>query len=213
MQPSPIILAIDTAIGPCSAAVWKEGKLAAYEENMRTVTQSVSLMPMVESVLSQSKTAYSELTCVACTVGPGSFTGIRVGLAAARGICFSTGIKGIGVTTLDVLACGAAQNGEADNALAILNAGKGEWYYRGYRLPDASPSSEIALGTLEQALACVPAGSRIAGNAPGENCGVAFPRADILAALVAARGDAAGGQMHPFYLRAPDAKLPTKKIV
>ena len=212
MTTSPIILAIDTATGPCSAAIWRDGKIASYQENLRTVTQSVSLMPLIEAALKESGTTYKELTCVAATIGPGSFTGIRVGLAAARAICFSAGIKGIGVTTLDVLAFGAGQQQSSGQALAILNAGKGEWYYRSYALPAGAPTCHICLGTLEQAQACVPSSASVAGNIPGERA-ISFPRADLLAALVAEHGEHVGGDMHPFYLRAPDAKLPEKKIV
>lgn len=206
------ILAIDTATGPCSVAVWKDGRIAAYREDMRTVTQSVSLMPMVEAALKKSRTAYQDLSLVACTIGPGSFTGIRVGLAAARGICFSAGIPGVGATTLEVLAF-AARGQDKGEALTILNAGKGEWYHRRYRLPELTPLSDIALGTQEQATTGLPDGSLIIGNAPICNSDVSFPRADLLAALAAQRGHGAKEEMHPFYLRAPDAKLPTKNIV
>src|SRR5438105_2329637 len=95
------ILAIDTATGPCSVAVWKNGSIAAYCEELRTSAQSTMLMPMIEKALLKSHTEYGDLSAVAATIGPGSFTGIRVGLAAARGIAFAAGIKGLGFTTLE----------------------------------------------------------------------------------------------------------------
>ena len=199
------ILAIDTATGPCSVAIWKEGAIIGYDEDMRTVTQSVSLMPMIEKLLETTRTRYSELTAVAATVGPGSFTGIRVGLAAARGICFSAGIPGIGLTTLDVLAFAAAKKvPQAKEVLAILNAGKGEWYHQRYSLPDCRSQGELGLGLPEIALADAPA--LIVGNHPAANAGITFPRADALAELAAQRGE--GQPLVPFYLRGPDAKLP-----
>ena len=101
------ILAIDCATGPCSVAIWKSGKIAAYAENIKPASQSAILMPMVENALKTSGIGYRELTAIACTVGPGSFTGIRVGLAAARGIAFASGVKELGFTTLEAMAYAA----------------------------------------------------------------------------------------------------------
>lgn len=195
------ILAIESATGPCSAAVWKDGRIAAYAENTSPVMQSAKLLPMAEQVLKESGLSYSDLSAVTATVGPGSFTGIRVALAAARGIRLAAGIKGLGFTTLDVLAYGASRQSDTP-VLAILNAGKGEYYYQ---LPDGNPQ----LGTLEAALTAAGKGVFIAGNAPGAH-GFPFPRADILAMLAAAHPAALS--LSPFYIRAPDAKLPSKII-
>jgi tRNA threonylcarbamoyl adenosine modification protein YeaZ len=211
MFPLSSFLAIDTATGPCSVALWHDGKLASYLEDQRTVTQSVSLMPMVEKALAVAKLTYAQLGAVATTIGPGSFTGIRVGLAAARGIGFSAGIPTLGVTTLDVLAFAASKQAKAgENLLAILNAGKGEWYHARYTA-QGSPLQEVQLGTLEAALNTSPAAAVFAGNAPItqadiRSSGVSFPRADLLAELLATHGEKAVKAPHPFYLRAPDAK-------
>jgi len=225
------ILAIDTATGPCSVAIW-DGKIVAYVENAKPIMQSASLMPMVEEALAACGKTYQDLTLVAATIGPGSFTGIRVGLAAARGIAFATGIKSVGFTTLEVLAFGARHYG--DNILAILNAGKGEWYWqlfssphrgeagRGAGLGKPNESTEQAsphpnpppageginrpvVGALEIALASATQPYIIAGNAPGA-CPLTFPRADALAELAATA--TSSQELRPFYIRAPDAKLP-----
>lgn len=207
----PTFLAIDTATGPCSVAVWHEGKVAAYLEDQRTVTQSVSLMPMVEKALAEAKLTYGQLSAVATTIGPGSFTGIRVGLAAARGIGFSAGIPTVGVTTLDVLAFAASKQAKTgESVLAILNAGKGEWYHTRYGA-DGTALEETQLSTLEAALSTCPAPAVFAGNAPItqadiRSSGVSFPRADLLAELLATHGEKVAKLPHPFYLRAPDAK-------
>ncbi|MDE3016336.1 MAG: tRNA (adenosine(37)-N6)-threonylcarbamoyltransferase complex dimerization subunit type 1 TsaB [Pseudomonadota bacterium] len=210
------ILAIESATGPCSAAVWQDGRLKAYAENTSPVMQSARLLPMVEQVLKESGLEYRDLSAVAATIGPGSFTGIRVGLAAARGICFAAGIRGLGFTTLDVLAFGAVALAGGAPVLAILNAGKGEYYYQ---LPGGAPR----IGTLETALAAAGKNLFIAGNVPplclppqagggkeGEGKGISFPRADILAALAATRPPAL--PLSPYYIRPPDAKLPSKKM-
>lgn len=213
MPQSPRILAIDTATGPCSVAVWEGGRVAAYEENARPVMQSASLMPMVESALARAGLAYGDLSAVACTTGPGSFTGIRVGLAAASGIAFAAGIAGVGYTTLEVLAFAALEHCKADTPaiLAVLNAGKGEWYYQHYGLSPVKALAEPQLATWEHIVNITDKKALMAGNAPGGefvSCGITFPRADALAELAARATH--GSALRPFYIRAPDAKLPTK---
>lgn len=198
-----IILAIDTATGPCSAAIWKDGRVAAYSENAKPVMQSASLMGLIEDALKQSNLTYKDLTHVACTVGPGSFTGIRVGLAAARAIAFATKIPGLGFTTLDVLAFGAKDG--THPIAAVLNAGKGEYYVQHYDA-NANAISEAALAAPESIDA---KSKRVAGNVPIANVNLTFPRADILAQLATTRQNAL--TLRPFYIRPPDAKLPAKK--
>lgn len=213
---TPCILAMDTATGPCSVAVWKGGKIAAYVENAKPVMQSASLMPMVEEVLARSHTSYKELTALAVTLGPGSFTGIRVALAAARAICFATGIEGMGYTTLEVLAFAARKQAQHP-ILAVLNAGKGEHYCQYYSAAPWQAQEEPMLGTLEAALAAAPSGKiALAGNAVVADArfsppSITFPRADSLAELAALHPEFARRDLRPFYIRPPDAKLPQAK--
>jgi tRNA threonylcarbamoyladenosine biosynthesis protein TsaB len=198
------ILAFDTATGPASVAVWKNGALAAYHETPASAMQSAQLMPLIEQALRDSGVAYKNLSAIACTIGPGSFTGIRVGLAAARGICFASGIKGLGFTTLETLAMSGRK--EKIPLLALLNAGKGEHYYQGFDA-QGKPLFDPRLGTLEAAISAMPATFSTVGNAtlPGiPSLPATFPRADALAQLAAAHiGDAA--TLKPFYIRPPDA--------
>lgn len=195
MSAKTTILAIDTATGPCSAAVWKDGAVAAYREELKPSQQSACLMLMVERALADSHITYADLTAVACTTGPGSFTGIRVGLAAARGIAFASNIPALGFTTLEVLAFA----NPAAPSLAILNAGKGEVYYQGF---NGKALFEPSIGTLEAAKARLP-DATIIGNMADSRLAT-FPRADLLATLAA--GGAQAQPLHPFYIREPDAK-------
>jgi tRNA threonylcarbamoyladenosine biosynthesis protein TsaB len=210
-SPLPRILAIDTATGPCSVAIWDGQRIAAYVENTRPVMQSASLMPMVEAALKQTGMAYHDLNAMACTTGPGSFTGIRVGLASASGIAFAAGIAGVGYTTLEVLAFAALEHCKADtpSILAVLNAGKGEWYYQHYGLSPVKALAEPRLATWEYIVSITDKKALMAGNAPGKefaSCGITFPRADALAELAARTTH--GSALRPFYIRDPDAKLP-----
>ena len=110
------VLAIDTASSACSAAVATEGVVIAGRSEAMTRGQAEVLMPMVQEVMAAAKSAYSDLDLVAVTIGPGSFTGLRTGLAAARGIALAQGIPAVGVTTLEAVAAAAARNATASEA-------------------------------------------------------------------------------------------------
>ena len=200
------ILAIDSSTGPCSVAIWSQNCISAYIEKIMPTTQASSLIPMIEQALAKSRVLYSDLTKIVSTTGPGSFTGIRIGLASAKGIAFSTQTPSAGYTTLDVLTYAAKKQG--GNILAILNAGKGEYYYQ-------HDYSNAQLGSLEVALATagkVPvtvAGNIMVDRIGFTHCNISFPRADLLAEM-AAQSIIMTQPLRPFYIRPPDAKLPTK---
>lgn len=199
------ILAVDTATGPCSVAVWKDGSIASYREERGPVMQSASLVPMIEDALRESGITYGQLDALAATIGPGSFTGIRVALAAARAICFAQKIPCMGYTSLQVLAFSAPKDGRP--VLAALTAGKGEHYYQ-------YSGGEPKLGLLQDALQETSAKDIwLAGNAKAEDArftptGVTFPQADWLARLASTHPELAQHELRPFYIRPPDAKLP-----
>jgi tRNA threonylcarbamoyladenosine biosynthesis protein TsaB len=209
------ILAMDTATGPCSAAVWKNGTVAAYAQNNAPVMQSASLIPLIEGVLEQSGTSYQDVTALAATLGPGSFTGIRVALATARAICYAQSIPCMGYSTLQVL--GFAARSKTAYGMAMLNAGKGEHYYQYYTNKPWQPIAGASLDRLDHALSLAPKGEiTLAGNAAVQGAhyhasGVTFPRADILAILAATHPELAHNTLSPLYIRLPDAKLPTAK--
>ena len=211
MPEKNIILAMDTATGSCSVALWKNGKLAAYQENKLTSMQSARLMPMVEATLVEASVNYSDLAKVISTVGPGSFTGIRVGLAAARGICLAANLPSGGYTTLETIAFGARHEAKGRAIIAILNAGKGEVYYQAF-----SPTSEWQalyeprVGAIELALVSVggdaiTASNMLISDTRFAKAEITFPRADSLCALASERAEFSL-PMTPYYIRLPDAK-------
>lgn len=185
------ILAIDSSIGISSCAVLKNRKLLCYLENRESTMQAANLMPLVEAALKQANLSYSDLTQVASTIGPGSFTGIRIGLASARGIAFAAGIPCVGYTTLEVM---HAAGGE----LCILNAGKGEVYWQYF----GTPKTEPAIGKLDEILARYPNAKVASSMSPAT---ITHPRADALALLAATKPESALPP-EPFYIRPPDAK-------
>ncbi|UCH76220.1 MAG: tRNA (adenosine(37)-N6)-threonylcarbamoyltransferase complex dimerization subunit type 1 TsaB [Rhodospirillales bacterium] len=98
------LLALDCATNACSAALWRGGAVGAcrYQEMRRGHAES--LMPMVRSIMDEAKLEFGDLEAIAVTVGPGAFTGIRIGLAAARGFALAADLPVIGVTTLEAVA-------------------------------------------------------------------------------------------------------------
>lgn len=194
------ILAIDTSIGITSVAVRRAGQTLSYLENRESTMQAAVLVPLIERALMQAKTGYSELTHIASTVGPGSFTGIRIGLATARAIAFARNIPCLGYTTLAVMAKALGTR----PTLAIVNAGKGEVFFEYFDGTHGKP----AIGKLEEILAAHPQ-ANIACSVPlpaGYGApAIAFPRADALAALAEEAGECALPP-EPYYIRPPDAK-------
>src|SRR6201991_2464637 len=94
------VLAIDTALEACSAAVLDtEGKVVSESVPM-VRGHAEALMPLIDRVMKRADTAFTALDRIAVTTGPGSFTGLRVGIAAARGIALATGKPAVGLTTL-----------------------------------------------------------------------------------------------------------------
>ena len=93
------ILAFDTSGDQCSAAVWRDGSVVASLSEQMVRGHTEALMPMLSTVLQKSDCSYDELNWLAVTIGPGSFTGIRTGLAAAHGISLAQNLPALGIET------------------------------------------------------------------------------------------------------------------
>ena len=98
------ILAFDCACAQCSVVLWRDGAVLAHRAEALRHGQAEKLLPMIQAALGDAALAYSGLAAIATTLGPGSFTGLRAGLAAARGLALATRLKAVGVTTLEVAA-------------------------------------------------------------------------------------------------------------
>ncbi|TAK46657.1 MAG: tRNA (adenosine(37)-N6)-threonylcarbamoyltransferase complex dimerization subunit type 1 TsaB [Xanthobacteraceae bacterium] len=144
-----LILAIDTALEACSAAVLDTaaagdgfaGDGAAVEIDCeRTLIASETLpmkrghaealMPLIARVMERAQTNFAALDRIAVTVGPGSFTGLRVGIAAARGLALAAARPAVGITTLAALAAPLAAEGGPDPIVAAIDARHGQVYFQ-----------------------------------------------------------------------------------
>src|ERR1700733_5270552 len=117
-----LILAIDTALDACSAGILDTdaGKLIAHESLPMKRGHAEALMPLIARVMKASGIPFAALDRIAVTTGPGSFTGLRVGLSAARGIALAAGKPAVGVTTLTAYAAPVvSENGEQPVISAI----------------------------------------------------------------------------------------------
>lgn len=219
------LLAMDTGQAACSVALWHEGKIVAHRYSPMPKGHAAALVPMIEEVQEEAAFAFSDLDALAATVGPGTFTGLRVGLATARGLAVAAGKPLIGVTTLEAVAWPARV--EATNKGAIIaaafDARRNEIYLQSFQAA-GHPISEPMLTSLDVCAAevpgdalvlCVGTGAALlaqrlteAGRAV-DVCDVEpFPDARSVAEIAAGREAVTGVLPGPLYLRAPDAKLP-----
>ena len=122
------ILAIDTSAGPASCAVTADGDiLASALVNVR-LTHSQTLMPMVEGMLRHASLSLSDMDALAVAVGPGSFTGVRIGVAAVKGLAFANNTPCVAVSTLEAIAQNAAGSGFTGLVCAAMDARCGQVY-------------------------------------------------------------------------------------
>ena len=98
------LLVCDTSNSNCSAGVFENGKEICYELSFETKTHSETFMPLVHSVMSKAGIKHEDLDGYAVTVGPGSFTGIRIGVATVKGMALAAGKKCIAVSSTEALA-------------------------------------------------------------------------------------------------------------
>lgn len=187
-------------MGTASVAVLSGGQVTSFLHEPRTAIQAEMLLPMIEQALAESGLSYNTLDAVAVTVGPGSFTGVRIGLATAKGIALAANKPLIGVTTLEAVALIRQQQVEGhDGVDAILDARRGQVYFQRF------DAARVPLGDAD----LVPV-EKVAGADMS-----VLPDARAVATIAAEKLVAGAGRepVHPLYIREPDAKLPQTREV
>ncbi|MEN6349806.1 MAG: tRNA (adenosine(37)-N6)-threonylcarbamoyltransferase complex dimerization subunit type 1 TsaB [Syntrophomonas sp.] len=135
-----LILAVDSATPVAGVALLNEEKIIKEEFSNYKKTHSETLMPTIERVLNESEVALHDITAIAISTGPGSFTGLRIGMATVKGLCLAAGKPLVAVPTLDAL----AHNITASDALVcpLLDARKQEVYTAFYDASGICPQRQ-----------------------------------------------------------------------
>lgn len=210
-----IVLAIDTAGTGCFAAVFDstvDNVLASAGADIGR-GHAEQLLAFIDQALAESGKALSDIDRIAVTIGPGSFTGIRVGVAAARGFALALGVPSVGVSILAALARSAAEQYPGRSVLAAMDAKREELYCQIFEA-DGTPRTEAQVLELDDA-------RRMFASFDGVICGSATrhltdaPLPDVAQLDVADIGtvarlgvvaDPAQGKPSPLYLRGPDVR-------
>lgn len=211
---NPTCLAFDCALVGVSAALLHEGKLYHRHDHSAN-KQAGQLLPMLQELLEEAGMDYSAVERLITTNGPGSFTGIRIGLAAAQGIVTATGMQVCAITTLEALAYSATPT--EGPFWTVFNAGKGEVYAQLFHVKQAVPEALNGIALLSPAgFMEIYGGELVFGNATALLPDVAWnashplPAAkDFIHTLAPAQGTDC---LRPLYIRAPDAKLPSTAL-
>lgn len=220
------VLGIDTATKHASIGICEDGEVCVERTETGVVSHAMLILPLVEEVLTAAGIEVGDLDAVAVSAGPGSFTGLRIGLSVAKGLACATGVRVVGVPTLEALAhTVAARSGEI---WAVLDARKGEVYAASFTasedgvrrltgdvvmaaasLIDVLPSSCTVVGDIEARY-----GELLrAGVGPGLEL-LPFdqfgPRGGVVArlgAVAVSEGRAVDpAALEPVYIRASDAE-------
>jgi tRNA threonylcarbamoyladenosine biosynthesis protein TsaB len=238
---SDTVLGIDTSTTACSAAVLVGGALRASCFEQMARGQAERLNPMIAEVMREAGIGFDALGLIAVTVGPGAFTGLRIGLACARGLSLGTGVPLAGISSFDALAAAVPDDERDGRQLMIcVDAKRRDVFIQAYddlRQPLGAPgalapegaaaafargrwliagdgAAQLRAGLAKAELAQDDAG----GKGPGENADarIRFSAAILPpdARYVASIGAAAGADAippRPVYIRPPDVRLPNAR--
>jgi tRNA threonylcarbamoyladenosine biosynthesis protein TsaB len=218
----PVVLAFDTAGSACSVAVGHGGRVLAHERREMRHGHAEALLPMIGRVIAAAGLAASDIDVVAVSTGPGGFTGIRAGLAAAQGLALAAEARLIGVSSFAAV---AALVSKADTPLLVaLDSRRADPYvqlFDGDGFPTREPAAVPPEHLSNYVAAIGGTGLRIAGDA-AEAAAEAMTAVEHIEMLPETAPDARGvlraalaqfaasvqSSARPLYLRPPDVSLP-----
>jgi len=206
------ILALDAASAACSVAVWTEGRIAASRSRAMSEGHAEALMPMVLETLADAGLGFDSLTQVAVGVGPGSFTGIRIALATARGIALAAGLEAVGIDSFTAVAAAldpALRRGRC--LLVAIDSRRSEIFGQYYEASGAARGEPLVLAPAALAAMRPDGPLLLAGDGadllPEIPDSVRSPgpgRPDAAAIAAIAASGLGLRPPRPLYLRAPD---------
>lgn len=218
------VLGLDSAGSQCAVAVLDGERVAAARAEAMLRGQAERLMPLIAETLAAASIAPAALDLIAATTGPGSFTGIRIGLAAARGLALATGRPAVGVGVLDAYAAVVPPAARRGRTLVVaVESKRDEFYLQAFTAAGAAlaPPAQVHPRDLAAWLPSGPlllagdAAARLQAQSASHDF-VMAPGADSVDAVWVARlgrAQADGGAVappRPFYLRTPDTTTPRR---
>jgi tRNA threonylcarbamoyladenosine biosynthesis protein TsaB len=219
-------LGIDSTGAACSAAIWRGDRVVARRFAVMERGQAEALMPMVAAVLEEAALAVAALDLIAVTVGPGAFTGVRIGIAAARGLSLASDVPALGISSFVAAAAQVPMEERRGRPLLVaLDSRRAEFFVEMFGADDA-PLGPGALLTADEIAARLPAAPLILAGDAAATLAAALNRADL--ALASRAGPVDAGDVarlaarawrpgvrppppEPVYLRAPDTTAPRDK--
>jgi tRNA threonylcarbamoyladenosine biosynthesis protein TsaB len=213
------ILALDSSGAACSVALWADGGIAAHRFEPMQRGQAERLMPMVVAAMAEARRGFAELDLIAVCVGPGSFTGLRVGLATARGLALAGATPAGGVTAFDAALESVTARPAGKTIAVAIDSRRGDLFVQFFdssRRPLGGPAilAPPALRLAAPGLPLLVAGDGAALARPhlaaddeiaGGSAGPVDAR--FIAQLAARRGGAGLLPPVPLYLRAVAASI------
>lgn len=199
-------LVIDSATEACSVALFEAGALIAGDHRMLGRGHAEQLVPMIAALPERGRADR-----IAVALGPGSFTGVRVGLAAARALAFAWRATLIGYPTLDLVAAMARAAKGAQPVAVVMTGGHGEWFVQGFTDKGAPSAPLVSLrpaDAVERTGQALVAGSQAEALVAARGHGEALPLWPDARAFLLLPTAALTETVRPLYGRAPDAKLP-----
>lgn len=218
------VLGIDSAGSQCAAAVLDGERIAAVRRETMVRGQAERLLPLIAETLEAASVAPASLDLIAATTGPGSFTGIRIGLAAARGLALAIARPAVGVNSFEAYVHAVPSSQRHDRSLVIaIESKRDEFYLQAYSAAAVALAPPAQVLPRDLALWLPPGPLVLAGDAASRLQAALTQRDTIIApdttaiepALVArlAREKHTAGAnepVRPFYLRAPDTTPPRR---
>ena len=206
-----MILVIDTALNACQAGLYRDGEALMTRTEAMTRGHQEALGPMLEALFRDAKAELRDLAAIGVTLGPGSFTGLRVGLSFAKGVAAGLNRPLQGVGTLEALLRHPGLNGE--NALAVIDGGRGRFYVQSAGRAGQSLDADGLIALARDAAVATLTGP--AAPAAGHLTGLSvftqdWPSLDAIAELTAAGGH---DDLTPLYMREADAVASRRGII
>ena len=221
------LAAVDTSTPLGTVALFEDDRLVAQDERRVSNAHGESLLPMIDALFARSGWRPGDVTRWAVDIGPGSFTGVRIGVATVKGVVLATGAELVGVTSLDALEATALRAAAAASDVAIASvvfAMKNEVFLQVVRGDERLlPPSNVKLGEVAAQLARLPCSRlllvgeatalidfqslpfpyEIRSAAPSD-----LPRAESVGRVAMGRATMDLGSVEPLYVRAPDITQP-----